>query len=60
MGKGMAANGGGDAPENQRADITHEVTTQYGPAEGAGKKRVQEKIQEIMGDGHLTTATRPS
>ena len=49
----MEANGGGEAPENQRADITHEVTEDYSAgATGAGKKRVQEKIQEIMGDGH--------
>ena len=49
----MEANGGGDAPENQRADITQEVTEDYSAgATGAGKKRVQEKIQEIMGDGH--------
>ena len=53
MRKGMEANGGGEAPENQRADITHEVTEDYSAgATGAGKKRVQEKIQEIMGDGH--------
>ena len=51
--KGMEANGGGDAPENQRADITQEVTEDYSAgATGAGRKRVLEKIQGIMGDGH--------